>query len=165
VKPAAARTKSGVVGVLATSGTLASPNVTRLLNKYGVDVEILTQPGTGLVEQVEKGELSGERTRALVQKLVRPMIEKGADVLVLGCTHYLFLRGEIQEAAGSAVEVIDPATAVARELRRRLKTAGRLADGRQRRATERFLTTGSPAEVSAIMSQLLGKPVEVERLP
>ena len=62
VKPAAARTRSGVVGVLATAGTLASPNVTRLLNKYGVDVEILTQVGTGLVEQVERGELSGERS-------------------------------------------------------------------------------------------------------
>lgn len=163
VKPAAARTKTGVVGVLATSGTLSSPNVTRLLNKYGVDVEILTQAGVGLVEQVEKGELAGERTRALVQKLVRPMIEKRVDVLVLGCTHYPFLRSQIQEAAGPGVEIIDPATAVARELRRRLETAGLLAESRQR-ATERFLTTGSPAEVSPIMSQLLGKPVEVERL-
>jgi glutamate racemase len=163
VKPAAARTKSGVVGVLATSGTLASPNVTRLLNRYGVDVEILTQAGTGLVEQVEKGELSGERTRALVRKLVRPMIEKGADVLVLGCTHYPFLRSQIEEAAGPGVEIMDPATAVARELRRRLETTGSLTGGRQGPATERFLTTGTPVEVSPIMSQLLGKPVEVER--
>lgn len=164
VKPAAARTQTGVVGVLATSGTLASPNVTRLLNKYGVDVEILTQAGLGLVEQVEKGELSGERTRALVQQLVRPMIEQGADVLVLGCTHYPFLRAEIQEAAGSGVEIMDPATAVARELRRRLDTAGLLDAGGGRRSTERFLTSGAPAEVSAIMSQLLGRPIEVERL-
>jgi glutamate racemase len=163
VKPAAAKTKTGVVGVLATSGTLSSPNVTRLLNKYGVDVEILTQAGAGLVEQVEKGELSGERTRALVDQLVRPMIEKGADVIVLGCTHYPFLRVEIQEAAGPGVEIMDPATAVARELRRRLDTAGLLADGGQR-STERFLTTGIPAEVSPIMSQLLGEPIEVERL-
>ena len=139
--------------------------MTRLLNKYGVDVELLTQAGTGLVEQVEKGELSGERTRALVQNLVRPMIEKGADVLVLGCTHYPFLRSQIEEAAGPGVEIMDPATAVARELRRRLETSGLLADGRQRRATERFLTTGRPAEVAPIMSQLLGKPVEVGRFP
>ena len=164
VKPAAARTKTGVVGILATSGTLSSANVTKLLNKYGVDVEILTQAGVGLVEQVEKGELSGERTRALIQKLVRPMVEKRADVLVLGCTHYPFLRAEIQEAVGPGVEIIDPAMAVARELRRRLETGGLLADGRQP-AAERFLTTGDPAEVSPIMSQLLGKPVEVERLP
>jgi glutamate racemase len=164
VKPAAARTNTGVVGVLATSGTLASPNVTRLLNKYGVDVEILTQAGAGLVEQVEKGELSGERTRALVEKLVRPMMEKGADVLVLGCTHYPFLRAEIQEAAGSGVEVIDPATAVAREVRRRLETIGLLADS-GRRSTDRFLTSGAPEEVAPIVSQLLGKPVEIERLP
>lgn len=164
VKPAAARTKTGVVGVLATSGTLSSANVTKLLNKYGVDVEILTQAGAGLVEQVEKGELSGERTRALIQKLVRPMVEKHADVIVLGCTHYPFLRAEIQDAAGAGVEIIDPAMAVARELRRRLEATGLLADSRQR-ATERFLTTGAPADVSPIMSQLLGKPVEVDSTP
>jgi glutamate racemase len=163
VKPAATKTKTGVVGVLATSGTLASPNVTRLLNKYGVDVEILTQAGSGLVEQVEKGELSGAATRALIEKYVRPLIGKGADVLVLGCTHYPFLLDEIRHAVGPDVEIIDPATAVARELRRRLDAGGLLSTG-DRISTQRFLTTGTPADVSAITSQLLGEPVDVEQV-
>jgi glutamate racemase len=163
VKPAAAKTKSGVVGVLATSGTLSSANVTRLLNKYGVDVEILTQAAPGLVEQVEQGDLSGERTRALVRTYVSPLIEKGADVLVLGCTHYPFLTEAIQDIAGSGVQIINPATAVARELRRRLETAGLLREGGQA-ATETFLTTGRPAEVSPIMSRLFGKQIDVEQL-
>ncbi len=163
VKPAAAKTKSGVVGVLATSGTLASPNVTKLLNTYGVDVEILTQAGTGLVEQVEKGELSGARTRALVEQYVRPLINKGADVLVLGCTHYPFLLAEITQVAGTGVEILDPATAVARELRRRLDTAGLLASD-DSPGTERFLTTGDPIAVSRIMTRLWGSEVAAEQM-
>ncbi len=163
VKPAAAKTKSGVVGVLATVGTLASPNVTRLLNKYGVDVEILTQAGTGLVEQVEKGDLSGGTTRALVEKYVRPLLDKGADVLVLGCTHYPFLTAAIRDVAGPGVEVMDPATAVARELRRRLEKAGLLSQ-LGTTGTERFLTTGDPATVSPIMSRLWGSAVAAERM-
>ncbi|MCM3880142.1 MAG: glutamate racemase [Vicinamibacterales bacterium] len=163
VKPAASRTKSGVVGVLATAGTLASPNVTKLLNTYGVDVEILTQVGVGLVEQVEKGELTGKRTRSLVEACVRPLIERGADVLVLGCTHYPFLTAEIQAVAGPEVEIIDPATAVARELRRRLAAAGLLAPGGARGA-EHFLTTGDRETASPIMSRLWGSPISVERM-
>jgi glutamate racemase len=163
VKPAAAKTKSGVVGVLATTGTLASPNVTRLLNKYGVDVEILTQAGTGLVEQVENGDLSSDQTRALVEKHVRPLLDKGADVLVLGCTHYPFLTAAIRDVAGAGVEVMDPATAVARELRRRLEKASLLSP-RHSSGTERFLTTGDPEAVSPIMSRLWGSAVSAERM-
>jgi glutamate racemase len=163
VKPAAAKTKSGVVGVLATSGTLASPNVTRLLNKYGVDVEILTQAGTGLVEQVERGDVSGERTRALIEQYVRPLLDKGADVLVLGCTHYPFLAEAIRDVAGAGIDVIDPATAVARELRRRLEKAGLLSEPGSK-GSERFLTTGDPDAVSPIMSRLWGSPVHAERM-
>jgi glutamate racemase len=163
VKPAAAKTKSGVVGVLATTGTLASPNVTRLLNKYGVDVEILTQAGTGLVERVEQGDLSSDRTRALVEKYVRPLLDKGADVLVLGCTHYPFLTPAIRDVAGPGVEVMDPATAVARELRRRLEKSGLLSQHRSSGA-ERFLTTGDPAAVSPIMSRLWGSAVNAEKM-
>jgi glutamate racemase len=96
VKPAASRTRSGVVGVLATAGTLASPNVSRLVNRYGMDVRLLVQPSPGLAEQVERGDFSGSQTRSLVEQYVRPMIAEGADTLVLGCTHYPFLKDVIQ---------------------------------------------------------------------
>src|SRR5262249_2006341 len=143
VKPAALRTRTGVVGVLATTGTSESENLTRLVNKYGADVQVLVQASPGLADQVEKGDFTGEQTRALVEKYVRPMTAKGADVLVLGCTHYPFLASMIQEVAGSGVELIDPATAVARELRRRLDVKG-LLSARQRNGTETFWTTGVP---------------------
>ncbi len=92
VKPAAARTRSRVVGVLATTGTLSSPNVGKLLANYGADVEFVIQPCPGLADQVEKGDLDSDQTRDLVRRYVQPIVDKGADILVLGCTHYPFLR-------------------------------------------------------------------------
>ena len=83
-------------------------------------MEILAQPCPGLVERIEAGELSTAATRSLVDSYVRPLIEKGADTLVLGCTHYPFLQSVIAAVAGPDVAIIDPAAAVARELRRRL---------------------------------------------
>jgi glutamate racemase len=89
------------------------------------------------------------------------LLAKGADVLVLGCTHYPFLADEIRDLVGPGVEIIDPATAVARELRRRLDAGGLLSTG-DRMSKQRFLTTGTPIGASAIMSQLLGTTIDVE---
>jgi glutamate racemase len=160
VKPAASRTRSRVVGVLATTGTLSSPNMAKLIANYGDDVDFLIQPCPGLADQVERGELNSPDTRALVKRYVGPLVERGADILVLGCTHYPFVNHLIRDVAGSAVDVIDPASAVARELRRRLETGGLLRPGNQD-GSERFWTTGVAGEVSPIVSQLWGKPVEV----
>ena len=163
VKPAAARTRSRVVGVLATTGTLSSPNMGKLLASYGSDVEFVIQPCPGLADQVEKGELASNATRALVQRYIRPIIDKGGDIVVLGCTHYPFLRPLIQEVAGPAIAVIDPATPVARELRRRLENA-RLASDSTEPGTERFWTTGAVEIVGPIVRQLWGTTAEVAGL-
>ena len=163
VKPAASRTRSRVVGVLATTGTLSSPNMGKLLASYGSDVDFVIQPCPGLADQVEKGELASDETRARVTRFVRPIIDKGADIVVLGCTHYPFLRPLIQEVAGPAVDVIDPATPVARELRRRLETAG-LSSGETGPGTERFWTTGAVEVVGPIVRQLWGPNAVVSAL-
>jgi glutamate racemase len=153
VKPAASRTRSRVVGVLATTGTLSSPNMGKLLANYGSDVEFVVQPCPGLADQVEKGELDSDETRALVKRYVRPIIDKRGDIIVLGCTHYPFLRPLIEDVAGPAVEVIDPATPVARELRRRLETAGLLNENTTP-GTEKFWTTGKIEVVQPIVGKL-----------
>jgi glutamate racemase len=163
VKPAAARTRSRVVGVLATTGTLSSPNMSQLLAAYGADVEFFVQPCPGLADRVESGDLTSDATRALVTRYVRPMVDRGADILVLGCTHYPFLRPLIEDVAGPRVEIIDPATAVARELRRRLE-AGRLAAAGPAPGKEQFWTTGDVAAVEPIVRQLWGERVEVLKL-
>jgi glutamate racemase len=127
----------------------------KLLSSYGSDVEFVIQPCPGLADQVEKGELDSEETRALVKRYVRPIIDKGGDIVVLGCTHYPFLRPLIEEVAGPAVDVIDPATPVARELRRRLEREGLLSDTTET-GTERFWTTGAVEVVGPIVRQLWG---------
>jgi glutamate racemase len=162
VKPAAARTRSGVVGVLATTQTLASERFSKLVETHAGGVRVITQPAPGLVERVESGELTTAPTRSLVEQYVKPLVDRGADTIVLGCTHYPFLGAVIQDVAGPAVTVIDPAVAVAKELRRRLETAGLLTPD-TRAGTERFWTTGPPEQSQRVIAQLWGQPIEVTR--
>jgi glutamate racemase len=162
VKPAVSATRSGVVGVLATVGTLESARFAALLGQYAGDVKIVTQACPGLVEQVEAGELSSYATRALVARYTRPLLERGADTIVLGCTHYPFLKPLIAEAAGAHVHLIDTGEAVARQVVRRLPEAliGRI----DLQPAERFWTTGDAHRASSVVSRLWGKPVAVEAL-
>jgi glutamate racemase len=164
VKPAAARTRSRVVGVLATTQTLAGEKFAKLVSTYAGDVEVLTQACPGLVEQVERGELAPVSTRSLVEQYLRPLLEKGADTIVLGCTHYPFVSDVIQEVAGPAVTIIESARPVARELRRRLQANDLLAaEGRV--GTEAFWTTGLPAQVAGVIEQLWSRKMDVRQMP
>jgi glutamate racemase len=164
VKPAAATTRSGVVGVLATTNTLTSAKFAKLVEQYANGASVLTHASPGLVEQVESGDLTGERTRALVERYVDPLLEEGADTLVLGCTHFPFLTPLIQEIAGPNVAVIDPAVAVARELRRRLTSTGLLSTS-MTPGWEQFWTSGPIEAIGPIMSRLWGRDVETRRGP
>ncbi len=152
VKPAAALTRTGVVGVMATTRTLSSPRFARLVAAHAQGARIAAQPCPGLVERVEAGELASDETRALVAQYVRPLVDQGADVIVLGCTHYPFLTPLIAEAAGAQVTIVNPAVAVARELRRRLEQHGLTAGDRDGR-TE-FWTTGRPEHAQRVIAQL-----------
>jgi len=164
VKPAVGKTASGVVAVLATSGTLSSDKFAKLLARFGGDVDILIQPCAGLVEQVETGELHGEKARALTAKYVLPLLERGADTIILGCTHYSFLAPLIREIAGPKVSIVDPNAAIAHELRRRLESNDLLSPD-PRSGTEQFWTSGAPDDVGPVISQLWNADVQVRRLP
>ena len=153
VKPAAATTKTGVVGVLATRQTIASPRFARLAETWANGAKILAQPCPGLVEQIEQGQLDSPKTRELVTSYVRPLVEQGADTLVLGCTHYPFVEPLIAAVAGTGVTIVNPAAAVARELRRRLAESGLLAPPAHT-GTTRFRTSGSPAHLVTMLATL-----------
>jgi glutamate racemase len=161
VKPAAGITRSGV---LATSQTLASDKFARLVAEYGKGVRIVLQASPGLMEQVEKGELDSTGTRAMVTRYVSSLVERGADTIVLGCTHYPFLLPVIRAAAGPAVFIVDPSVAVARELHRRLQ-AGDLLSANGGQGIEKFWTSGLPGQVEPVVAQLWGRAVEVRSLP
>jgi glutamate racemase len=164
IKPAVALTRSGVVGVLATRQTVQSASVARLVDLYASDKRILLQGCPGLVEQVERADLHSAETEALLRQLIKPLLEQGADTLVLGCTHYPFLRDTIQRIAGEGVMLLDPAEAVARELARRLAENGSLSDAAVQGQVQ-FFTSGDVAQAQAVMSHLWDAPLTVQALP
>lgn len=167
IKPAVALTRSGVVGVLATRQTVQSASVARLVELYGADKRILLQACPGWVEKVELADLHSADTLALLQQFIQPLLIEGVDTLVLGCTHYPFLRDSIQQLVGNGVTLIDPAEAVARELARRLAdptgdTAHAPVAGS---GSVRFLTSGDVAQAQAVIAHLWDEPLTVQQLP
>lgn len=122
IKPAAALTKTGVVGVLATAGTLKAEKYLDTREKWAQSITVVEHTGEGFVELVEKGQTSGAEAEAVVQNSLIPLLEAGADTIVLGCTHYPFLADTIKKVAaahgadGNSFHLIDPAPAVARHL-------------------------------------------------
>ena len=161
IKPAAALTQTGVVAVLATQRTLASQQIERLVQRHAQGCRVLLQPCPGFVDQVERGELTGARTRRLVADTLQPLLDAGIDVLVLGCTHYPFLLPAIRAVVGEDLTIIDPAEAVTQELQRRLTGHRSAAERAVGPATLRFYTTGSIATVGPVLDALWGRPAQL----
>ena len=160
VKPAAAASKSGVIGVLATVGTLKSAQFAALLEHYGQHVRVVTQACPGLVECIERGELQAPATKQLVAGYVKPLLEAGADTIVLGCTHYPFVRELITDIAGQNVALIDTGAAVARQLMHRLEDLGQLTE--EIGIGEVQFWTNSPAQdAEQVIASLWGQAAEV----
>jgi glutamate racemase len=126
VKPAAQATRNGNVGVLATTGTLQSARFAALLDRFATDVKVLTQPCPGLVELIEQGDLYSPALRALVAYYLAPLLAAGCDTLILGCTHYPFLKPLLAELLPADVALVDTGAAVARQLQRLLAKDGQL---------------------------------------
>ena len=162
VKPAAAATRSGVVGVLATTGTLKSAKFAALLDRFAADVRVITQPCPGLVEQIEAGELNSPRTRALLQGWVEPLLAEGCDTLILGCTHYPFIKPLLGELLPANVSLIDTGAAVARQLQRVLAERQLLASGPARPA--QFYSSGNCEQLQQVLPLLWGPAAAVSPL-
>lgn len=163
VKPAALNTRSRVVGVMATPGTLQGRMFADAVQRFASGVKLIRQPCPGLVEQIERGELDGPATAALLRELLQPIVAAGADTLVLACTHFPFVLPLIRQIVGETVQIIDPAPAVARQLGRVLEEHGLRAepDGKPPR---HFLTTGDPQALQRALLQLVGVEAKVDLL-
>ncbi len=163
VKPAVQKTRNGRVGVIATPATFQGELFASLLERFARDVRVIPQVCPGLVEAVEAGALDGPETEALVRSCLEPLLEAGVDELVLGCTHYPFLRPLMERVVGSGVEIIDPAPAVARQARRVLEQTGALPSG-ESSPRHAFYTTGNPARFARMLEQLVGVRGDVRAL-
>lgn len=142
VKPAAAATRSGVVGVLATTGTLQSAKFAALLDRFATDVRVVTQPCPGLVELIESGDLHSAELRTLLKHYVDPLLANGCDTIILGCTHYPFLKPLLKSMIPDDISLIDTGAAVARQLQRLLAERELLAEGLNQPV--RFWTSADP---------------------
>lgn len=129
VKPAALGTRTGVIGVMATDGTLHGSKYLTNKEKYEDNVKIVESVGRGWVELVEQGQLTGPEVYKTVAKSLQPLLDADADNIVLGCTHYPFLTDTIREIAGPGIKIIDPAPAAARHLVYVMVQEGLLEEG------------------------------------
>jgi glutamate racemase len=167
IKPAALQSKTHVAGVLATQVTLRSARFLALHERYAADCTFLCQPGHGLVEAIERCDLDSAGLRALLQSYLQPMLDAGADTLVLGCTHYPFLDATIRDLVGDRLALIDTSVAIARQLERVLEQHGLRASGREAASTPRFCSTSDGAHLQQLYRALLNidAPVERVRIP
>lgn len=164
IKPAVAATRTGVVGAIVPKLVGGSDRLASLLGRFGGDVKVITQPVPGLVEFIEAADLESPELRRMVEGYVRPLVDQGVDVLVLGSTHYVFLKPVIAGIFGSGLTLVETGAAVARQLGRVLVEKG-LSAPEDARAFERFWTSGDVARSQRVISKLLGRDVEVAALP
>ncbi len=154
VKPAVEQSHSGVVAVLATPATFQGALFASVVERFAHGVEVIPQVCPGLVEQIERGELDTPGTEALLRPCIEPLLERGIDALVLGCTHYPFVRPLIERICGPGVRVIDPSAAVARQVRRVISAADVLPEGD---GCTIYFTSGDVAQFERAL-QALGCP-------
>ena len=163
VNTAVLGSNSGVVGILATTQTINSSAFQQLAQRVSKGVRVEVQACPGLVEQVEALTLNEAYTQALLEQYVQPLLAKGADSLVLGCTHYAFLAPVIEKVAGPDISIINTATPVALEVARRLDIE-HLCTSQEGHGSELFFSSGQQDLAHRQFNALWGKAVRVEKI-
>ena len=131
IKPAALNSKTRVVGMLATKGTLESELLFETAQRFASGVTVVEQVGEGLVSLIEEGRMESPEMTHLLKKYVEPMLDQNIDQLVLGCTHYPFLTNQIQAITGENVQIVDSGEAIARQTRVILQQEGLLNENQE----------------------------------
>lgn len=164
IKPAVSHSSTGKIGVLATAGTLGSHRFADLIQRFSEGAQIITQACSGLVEAIEEAGPMAAHTQDLVGRYTRALLEQHVDAIVLGCTHYSFVRSTVEKLAGPDVGVLDAGPAVAHQLARRL-TASRLLANPSLAGQVRFYTSGATEAVQPSVERLWGAGSVVQKLP
>lgn len=155
VKPAAELTQTGVIAVLATENTTKSDRLASLTTRFAHHIKVLTQPCHGLVELVEAHALDTPETVALLEKYINPLLLAQADVIILGCTHYPFLKPTMQRLVGEQVQILDTGAALARYIQKQLSALNLdnpHNDGNQS-GSETFYSTGHVATANYLLAR------------
>ncbi|NOZ47249.1 MAG: glutamate racemase [Chlorobi bacterium] len=162
-KPAAIKTQTNSIGILATEGTFNGELFKNTSNEYAKNISLHLQIGYGLVELVEDGFFKGDKINKLLKKYLLPMLENNADNVVLGCTHFPFLKDSIQKIVGDKVRLIDPAPAIAKRTKFLLEENELLAKNNNKPKYS-FFTTGNNTTLQNLLKsfKLVNNPEIIE---
>lgn len=163
VKPAAERTQSGVVGVLATPATFQGELFASVVERFANGVTVLQDTCPGLVMEIDAGHLDTPQVRTILERALKPMLAQGIDTVVLGCTHFPFVIPTIEAIVGTGVRVIDPAPAIARQVERLLEANGLRSLSKDSNLV-RYLTTSDPEKLAGLLPRLIGDTADVHKL-
>jgi len=152
-------TRNGRVGVIGTEATINSESYTRAIHRLAPEIAITALACPLFVALAEEGFSGKEATRLIAEEYLAPMIAAGVDTLVLGCTHYPLLRADIAAVMGSAVQLIDSATEVARVVGERLTARNHHREEKQR-GTSEFYVSDTPEKFARVGRRFLGCAVE-----
>jgi len=159
IKPAALKTKTNTIGILATKGTLSSALFSKTSNLFASHIKVIEQEGEGIVQLIEQGELYSEKMKALLKTYLNPMIDANIDYLVLGCTHYPYLMPLLINILPKHVTIIDSGEAVARQTKTILEK-NNLLNNQNITPKLQFYTNGN----RNVILSLLGNNYTVEEL-
>ncbi len=160
IKPAALLSESGVIGVLATAQTLQSESFKMLKSRYASNVNIETQACPEFVSIVEQLEHNDESATQIAEQYIRPLLQQGSDQIVLGCTHFSFLRAAIESVVGNKANIIDTAIPVAIEVKRRLDML-KLHNSKSNPGGIKFWASADSAKAAKTISELWQQDIEV----
>jgi glutamate racemase len=158
IKPAALRSKTKKIGILATKGTLTSDLFSQTSSDYISDINIITKDGEGLVKLIENGNFSGNEIETLLNKYLDPMINYGIDQLVLGCTHYPLVKKAIKKIINDSISIVDCNAAVAIQTKKVLNENEILNDNVKNDPSHTFYNSGNN---NFIIKKLLDNKYEI----
>lgn len=160
IKPAVAASKSGTIGVLATEQTVNSVSFRNLVSRFSDETHIEIQSCPGLVELMETHKFEGDEIKYMLERYVMPMVEKGADTIVMGCTHFAFLTKILRDITGNELNIINTYQAVAIETLRQLNVNNLLTSNPEDGDTK-FLSSNVHEKTAVLFEKLWGEPVIV----
>lgn len=161
VKTIASISKTKKTAVFSTPATAKSVYLKELIDKFAKGVEVKTVGGSNLEELVEEGKIDSEETRSILKKHLLPLVERGVDAIALGCTHYPFLREEIEKIVGNGVSIVDSGGAVARRVKEVLTKENLLS---QTKGIDVYYTTGEAVKFSLVASKLTDKNINALKI-
>jgi len=161
IKPAAARSSSKKVGILVTEATASNRRFLTLVERFSSNVDVFIQPCPGLVELIERGDIEQPACDSLLNSFIQPLLDKGVDTLVLGCTHYPFLIDKIKKQVNHKLEIMETAEPVTRELQRQLAQRNLLAPDSQQ-AQYSFLSSHTSPQSESVFSELWQQKIRLQ---